>query len=147
VFINPTHHRVHEENARAFPPLSLPAFRINDVTKVEHTRESACKYKRDPSKFESINPRYLSQTSACQLSSAQKRQQGRSTHPHLNAPPFRMKNGVTTTGLKRRRIMQEQEMALHQLSFLDICKPAGVLNNIFAHHRTDEENARAFPTL
>ena len=31
--------------------------------------------------------------------------------PHLNAPPLRTTNGVTTTGLKRRRIMQEQETA------------------------------------
>ena len=32
--------------------------------------------------------------------------------PHLNAPPLRTTNGVTTTGLKRRRIMQEQGTAV-----------------------------------
>jgi hypothetical protein len=138
---------VHKENARAFPPLSLTTFRINDVTKVEQTRESACEYKRDPSTFGSIDLWYLSQTSANQLSSAQKRQQGPSTQPHLNAPPFCMKNGVIATILKRWRIMQEKETTLHQLFLSDINKPAVVLNNPIAHHRTHEENARAFPPL
>jgi hypothetical protein len=58
-----------------------------------------------------------------------------------------MTNGVTTISLKRWRIMQEQETTLHQLSLLDICKPAAVLNNPVSHHRTIEENARAFPPL
>ena len=146
VLVNPAHRRVRKENARAFPPLSLPASRTNDVTKVERTRESACEYNRKPSTFGSIDPRYLSRTSADRLSSAQKRQQGRSTHPHLNAPSFRTTNGVTTTGLKRRRIMQEQETALHQLSLSDIRKPAAALNNPVAHHRTHEEKCKSSPT-
>ena len=67
--------------------------------------------------------------------------------PHLNAPPLRTTNGVTTTGLKRRSIMQEKETTLHQLSLSDIRTPAAVLNNVVAHHRMHEENARAFPLL
>ena len=66
--------------------------------------------------------------------------------PHLNAPPLRTTNGVTTTGLKRRRIMQEQETALHQLSLSDIRKPAAALNNPVAHHRTHEEKCKSIPT-
>ena len=43
--------------------------------------------------------------------------------------------------------MQEQETALHQISLLDIRKPAAVLDNPVAHHRTHQERCKSIPTL
>jgi hypothetical protein len=48
--------------------------------------------------------------------------------PHFNTPTLHTTNGVTTTDLKRQRIVQEQEIALPinihaQLCLLDIRKP------------------------
>jgi hypothetical protein len=63
--------------------------------------------------------------------------------PHLNAPTLHKTNGVTTTGLKRQRIMQEKEISLPinihaQCCLLGIHKPTIVLNNLA--HCVHEEN-------